>query len=119
MRHKQLGVLLMYVEIQARGFELSENLESHIHGKITTALQSANTKVRKVIVRLFNEEARNHRQNRSCRIHISVKGMPDIIANHRASNIYKATNAAIKASSFTVKNKLNRIRRKRVSLINN
>lgn len=108
----------MYVEIQARGFELSENLESHIHRKITAALQSANTKVRKVIVRLFNEEASHHRQNRSCRIHISVKGLPDIIANHRASNIYKASNAAIKSSSFTVKNKLKRIKRKRLLLTN-
>ncbi|MDW3094891.1 MAG: HPF/RaiA family ribosome-associated protein [Gammaproteobacteria bacterium] len=101
----------MHVEIQARGFELSENLENHIHKKVTHALQYANTKVRKVIVRLFNEDARHNQKTRTCRILVSVKGMPDIITNYRANNIYKASNAAIKASSFTIKNRLNKIRK--------
>ena len=100
----------MHVEIQARGFELSSNLENHIHTKLVNALQSAHSKVRKVIVRLFNEDARHNRRVRSCRIHLLVKGMPDIIINHSASNIYKASNVAIKSSSFTVKNKLRKLR---------
>jgi len=101
----------MYVEIQARGFELSENLENHIHTKIVSALRGANSKVRKVIVRLFNEDARHNRTMRSCRVHVMVKGMPDIVTNYSSSNIYKASNAAIKTSSFTVKNKLTKLRK--------
>ena len=100
----------MYVEIQARGFELSENLENHIHKKVTHALQDANNRIRKVVVRLFNEEARHNHKSRSCRILVSVKGMPDIITNYRDNNIYKASNAAIRSSSFTIKNRLKKIR---------
>ncbi len=101
----------MYVEIQARGFELSENLENHIHKKVTHALNYANTKIQKVIVRLFNEDARHNHKSRSCRILVSVKGMPDIITNYRDNNIYRASNAAIKSSIITIKNRLNKIRK--------
>lgn len=101
----------MYVEIQASGFVLSDHLKNHIHEKLLNALQSANTKVRKVIVRLFNDDARHNRKMRSCRVHVMVKGMPDIVTSYSSRNIYKASNAAIKTSSFTVKNKFNKRRK--------
>ncbi len=106
----------MYIEIQARGFELSKHLEEHIYKKLTNTMHSANNKVRKVIVRLFNEDARHNRKIRNCRIHVSVKGIPDIVTNQRSSNIYAASNAAIKSSSLTVKNKLKKIRNLKRSL---
>ena len=106
----------MYIEIQARGFELSKHLEEHIYTKLTNTMRSANNKVRKIIVRLFNEDARHNRRIRNCRIHISVKGLPDIVTNHRSSNIYAASNAAIKTSSLTVRTKLKKLKNLKRSL---
>ncbi len=101
----------MYVDIKARGLNLSSSLENHIRKKVSNAYHSANRRIGKVVVRLFNEDVNYKRKARSCRIQISIKGQPDIIANHRSSNIYKAVNVAVKTSSNKVRDKLDKIRK--------
>ena len=101
----------MTLDIQARGFELSPSLESYIHKKALSALRHSKSRVRKIVVRLFNEDATYNKKARTCRIQISLNGLPDLVANHRSTNIYKASNQAMRSISFTIKNKLKKRRK--------
>ena len=104
----------MEVEIQAKGFELSETLRSHIGIQLQSTFKPSRRKVRKVIVRLFNVTNSHRRNIKSCRVQAVVIGLPHIITEYRGKNFYVAADTAIRRANRSVSKrlrKLNKFRR--------
>lgn len=107
----------MQIEIQARGFELSETLHSHIERRLRSSFQKTQRKIHTVVVRLFNVTTAHRRNIKSCRVQAVVIGLPNVITEYRGKNFYVAADTAIQRANRSVSKRLRKLRNHRRNFI--
>ena len=107
----------MQIEIQARGFELSDTLRDHIDQRLRSSFQFTQRKILKVVVRLFNITSAHRRNIKSCRVQAVVIGLPNVITEYRGKNFYIAADTAIQRANRSVGKRLRKLRNHRRNMI--
>ena len=85
----------MQIDIQSRGFEISQAARSSIQEKIRHTFRYQNTKVRKVLVRLFRSIGSKGQTLKSCRVQTIANGVPQLVTERKSENLMEATNTTI------------------------
>jgi ribosomal subunit interface protein len=100
----------MQIDIQARGFKLTDGLREHTKRRLQFALSWAVYDVRKVIVRLSDINGPRGGNDKRCYIQIPVHGRPDVVIDDVESDLYVAIDRAVDRIERSVARRLERNR---------
>ncbi len=89
----------MQIDIQSRGFEISLAARKLIQKRIRHTFRYHNTKVRKVVVRLFSSIGSRGETLKSCRIQTIANGVPQLVTERKSDNLMDATNTTIQIAN--------------------
>ena len=98
----------MEIEIQTRGFAVTDALRAHVAKRIETALAPFKRHVRRVVARLGDENGPRGGFDKTCRIGVSVGGAPDVFAADTRPNLYTAVDCAVDRLAAALVLRLNR-----------
>jgi putative sigma-54 modulation protein len=102
----------MQIEIQSRGFALTPGLHGHILQRISRSMQCIRDDIRKVAIRLSDDNGPRHGNDKRCLVRVALHGRKEVVIRDIHGDMYSAiTNAAMRAA-HAVK-KLLRQRRER------
>lgn len=85
----------MHIDIQARGFELTDGLREHTMRRLSFATDWARDEVRRVTVRLSDINGPRGGEDKRCLIQIPLTGRADIVIDELDSDLYVAIDKAI------------------------
>ncbi len=107
----------MQIDIQSRGFEISQAARTSIHKKIKHTFRNQNRKVRKVVVRLFSSVGSRGQTLKSCRVQTTANGLPQMITERKSENLMEATNTSIQLANKSIIKQLNKMRKFKQSAV--
>ena len=84
----------MKIDIQARGFKLTEGLRAQAARRVRFALGSTGDRVRSVVMRLADENGRRGGVDKRCTIRANMPGIPPVIIEHQEADLYVAIGRA-------------------------
>lgn len=85
----------MHIDIQARGFELTDGLREHTERRLSFATDWARDEVRRINVRLSDVNGPRGGEDKRCLIQIPLAGRVDIVIDELESDLYVAIDKAI------------------------
>ena len=85
----------MQIDIQSRGFSLTNEFVSHYRRKLILALAYCSGHVRQVIVRLSDINGHHGCMQSRCDIHVKLAGMPDVWVENTEVDLYAAIDRAV------------------------
>ena len=89
----------MQIEIQAHGFPLTASLYGHIEQRLLRSLSHIRDDIRKVAVRISDDNGSRHGNDKRCLIRVAVRGHEDVVVNDIRGDMYTAiTHAAVRAA---------------------
>lgn len=98
----------MHIEIQARGFHLTEGLRARAERRVRFALGSLGGRVRHVIVRLADENGPRGGVDKRCTIRANLPGTPPVVIEHQEADLYVAIDRAADRVGRAVSRRLER-----------
>jgi putative sigma-54 modulation protein len=84
----------MQIDIQARGFSLTEGLRTQAERRVRFALGSTGGRVRSVVMRLADENGPRGGLDKRCTIRANLAGAPPVIIEHQEADLYVAIDRA-------------------------
>lgn len=103
----------MRIDIQSRGFDLTEGLREHTARRLQFALNWASHDVRTVSVRLFDINGPRGGNDKRCRIQIPISGGQDVVIEDTESDLYVAIDRAADRTERSLARRLQRLREHR------
>jgi putative sigma-54 modulation protein len=100
----------MNIDIQARGFELTEGLREHTMRRLHYAVDWASDEVRTIHVRFSDINGPRGGNDKRCLIHIPIPGKPDVVVQDVESDLYVAIDKAADRMERVLARKLARAR---------
>ena len=100
----------MRIEIQARGFELTEGLRQHTERRLQFAIDWASDEVRTVKVRFSDINGPRGGNDKCCTIQIPIAGQRDVFVKDTEADLYVAIDRAAERVERTLSRKLERVR---------
>ena len=100
----------MRIDIQARGFELTEGLREHTERRLHFALSWASHGVRTVNVRLSDINGPRGGNDKRCRIKVPLPGGQAVVVEDTEADLYVAIDRAADRTERTVARRLERLR---------
>ena len=100
----------MRINIQARGFELTEGLRQHTERRLQFAIDWASDEVRTVKVRFSDINGPRGGQDKCCTIQIPIAGQRDVIIKDTEADLYVAIDRAADRIERSLSRKLERVR---------
>lgn len=101
----------MQIDIQSRGFTLTESLRQHAERRLQFAIGSMRGNLRAVAMRLSDENGPRGGEDKLCRIQASLAGEPPVVIEDIQSDLYVAIDRAADRLGRTVARRLHRQRR--------
>jgi ribosome-associated translation inhibitor RaiA len=102
----------MHIDIQARGFTLTESLRDHCERRMRFALGPASGRLRGIAVRLADDNGPRGGVDKRCTIRATLPGTPAIVIEHNEMNMYAAIACAAERFARTLSRLLHRTGRK-------
>jgi ribosome-associated translation inhibitor RaiA len=100
----------MNIDIQARDFQLTEALESHIRRRLDFALSPRYEQIQQIQVRLGDINGPRGGADKCCHLHIVLPRLPDVVVDDTELDMYLAINRAIDRAGRAVSRRLSRQR---------
>ena len=100
----------MKINIQARGFKLTDSLREHTERHLRFALGWADDHLRQVSVRLSGQNGPRIGKNKRCLIQIDFPGTQDMVIEDTEADIHVAIDRAADRASRSVALRLERMR---------
>ena len=100
----------MHINIQARGFALTNGLREHAERRLQFALGWADEHLRQVSVRLSDENGPRGGEDKRCRIQITFRGAPSVVISDIEADLYVAIDRAADRAGRSVARRLERQR---------
>lgn len=100
----------MRIDIQTRGFELTDGLREHTERRLQFALSWAVHEVRKVVVRLSDINGPRGGNDKRCYIQIPITSRPDVVIVDTEADLYVAIDHAVNRVERSVARRLERKR---------
>jgi ribosomal subunit interface protein len=100
----------MRIDIQARGFDLTEGLRAHTERRLQFALSWASDEVRAVRVCLSDINGPRGGNDKRCRIQIPMAGAQNVVVEDAESDLYVAIDRAAERTERAMSRRLERLR---------
>lgn len=100
----------MRINIQARGFELTEGLRQHTERRLQFAIDWAGDDVKTVKVRFSEINGPRGGNDKRCTIQIPIAGQNDVMIEDTEADLYVAIDRAAERAEQTLARKLERTR---------
>ena len=100
----------MRIDIQAKGFDLTQGLRDHTVRRLRFALNWASSDVSLVTVRLFDVNGPRGGEDKCCRIQVAVPGSPNVMVKDTEADLYVAIDRAADRAERAVTRRLERLR---------
>jgi ribosomal subunit interface protein len=104
------GASFMRIDIQARGFDLTQGLREHTARRLQFALGWSSHDVRSVSVRLFDINGPRGGKDKRCRIQVPFPGTPNVVIEDTEADLYVAIDRAAERAERAVARRLERMR---------
>ena len=98
----------MQIDIQARGFRLTEGLRTQAERRVRFALGSTSGRVRSVVMRLADENGPRGGVDKRCTIRANLPGGPPVIIEQQEADLYVAIDRAADRAGRAVSRRLER-----------
>ncbi|MEH6628462.1 MAG: HPF/RaiA family ribosome-associated protein [Motiliproteus sp.] len=98
----------MRIDIQTKGFELTDGLRQNVKRRLRFALSWASNDVDRIIVRLSDINGPRGGNDKRCAIQIPIPRMQDVIIEDTRADLYVAINRAVDRAEHTIARKLER-----------
>jgi ribosomal subunit interface protein len=100
----------MQIDIQARGFELTDGLREHTKKRLGFATDWAHDELRTIHVRLSDVNGPRGGEDKRCLIQIPLVGMQDIVIDELESDLYVAIDKAANRMERVLSKRIERAR---------
>lgn len=100
----------MRIDIQARGFDLTEGLREHTERRLHFALSWASYGVRTITVRLSDVNGPRGGNDKRCCIQVPFSGGQDVVIEDTEADLYVAIDRAADRTERSVARRLKRLR---------
>lgn len=84
----------MKIDIQARGFSLTDSITSHVRHQIRAALGRRAKDVQRVTVRLSDVNGPRGGQDKCCQVQVELANAPYVVIRDIRTNLYSAVSLA-------------------------
>jgi ribosome-associated translation inhibitor RaiA len=98
----------MQIDIQARGFRLTDELRTRAERRVRFAFGSASGRVRSVAMRLADENGPRGGLDKRCTIRAILPGAPAVIVEQQDADLYVAIDRAADRAGRAVSRRLER-----------
>lgn len=98
----------MRIDIQALDFELTEGLRAHVTRRIQFALSRFQPRVVRLSIRLSDLNGPRGGIDKSCNLQIRLHGLPDVLIEDTAADMYVAINRTADRAGRAVARQLRR-----------
>ena len=98
----------MQIDIKARGFWLTEGLRTQAERRVRFALGATSGRVRRVVMRLADENGPRGGLDKRCTIRASLPGAPPVIIEQHEADLYVAIDRAADRAARAVSRRLAR-----------
>lgn len=99
----------MQIEIKSRDFSITDSLRDYAERRLHFTLSSTSQHINKVVMRLSDINGPRGGEDKRCRLHILLNGLPDAIIEDTESDMYIAINRAADRAGRSI---LRKVRRK-------
>jgi len=96
----------MQIDIQARGFRLTEGLRTQAERRVRFALGSTSGRLRGVVMRLADENGPRGGVDKRCTIRAHLPGGPPVIIEQQDADLYVAIDRAADRAARAVSRRL-------------
>ncbi len=93
----------MQIELQARGFDLTPGLRDYITRRLTQTLAHIRDDVRKVVVRISDDNGPRHGIDKRCLVRVALHGRKDVVVQDINGDMYTAISHAFVRAAHSVK----------------
>jgi len=98
----------MKIDIQSRGFSLTDALFGYAQRRLLFALSYCSGHVNRVVIRLSDTNGPRGGADKRCHIQVVLAGIPDVVVEDTEVNLYAAIDRAIDRVRRTVVRKVDR-----------
>lgn len=92
----------MQIDIQARTFKLTEGLRYHADRRLRSALAAVAGRIRRIVVRLTDDNGPKGGIDKRCQIRATVAGTRPIVIEQHDANLYDAIDRAADRAGRTI-----------------
>jgi len=96
----------MQIDIQARGFKLTESLRAQAERRVRFAIGSASARVRNVAVRLSDQNGPRGGVDKRCTIRLTLPRVPPVVIEQQEADLYIAIDRAADRAGRAVSRRL-------------
>lgn len=107
----------MHINIQARGFVLTDGLREHTKRRLQFAFGWADDRLHQILVRLSDKNGPRGGEDKRCRIQIAFLGAPSVVIEDTEVDLYVAIDRAADRAGRSVARRLERQRDYRHGLL--
>lgn len=100
----------MRIEMQAHDFPITDGLRAHVERHVGRAIERLDEHVRRVEVRLFDLNGPRGGVDKGCRLHLRLGGLPDVLAEDTAQDLYAAVTRSAARARRNLKRRIARTR---------
>ncbi len=98
----------MQIDIQSRGFTLTDALLSYSQRRILFALTYCSGHINRVVIRLSDINGPRGGADKRCHVQIMLAGIPDVVIEDTEVDLYAAIDRAVDRARRTVVRKVDR-----------
>jgi len=99
----------MQIDIQARGFKLTEGLRKQAERRVRLALGSTSGRVRSAVIRLDDANGPRGGLDKRCTVRVTLAGAPPVIIEQKEVDLYVAIDRAADRAGRAVSRRLEKI----------
>lgn len=98
----------MQIDIQSRGFSLTDSLLSYAQRRLLFAMSYCSGHVNRVVIRLSDVNGPRGGADKRCHIQVALAGIPDVVVEDIEVDMYAAIDRAIDRARRTVVRRVDR-----------
>lgn len=103
----------MQLDIQAQGFDLTDGLRQHTRRRVDFTLSWATDYLRRISIRLSDQNGPRGGADKRCCISIAVPGSADVVVEDTETDLYVAIDRAVDRAGRSVARRIERHRARR------
>lgn len=88
------GETVMQVDIQCRGFDLTDSLRDYAKKRLAYSLNCGDSHIARVIVRLSDINGPRGGKDKRCHLEVRLKGLPEVVIEDTEVDLYVAIDRA-------------------------
>jgi len=101
----------MQINVQARGFELTPAIVTHLQRQLRFAFDHLGDRIRRVFVRVSDINGQRGGVDKRCQVQVKLADSSDVVIADVKADIYLAVTRAVERAAEAVTRRLGRMRR--------